>query len=83
MKKHRKRLAIMPIFIAFFSGVILTLFLLVPGKTGPTILVSGDHQVQVEGLNQAADRVEAVGDKLFHFAFNAKEKIMMGFDEGG
>ena len=71
--KKRKQLGLFRILVAFFSGVLATLFFLVPGKTGPTLLVNGDRQVQFEDLSRAASKVELFGDKVLSFAYQTKD----------
>jgi len=61
--------------LGFFAGVLATLFLLVPGKTGPTVLVNGDAQAQVAQLGQAGERLESFGDKALSWAYHAKDFI--------
>ena len=61
--------------LGFFAGVLATLFLLVPGKTGPTVLVNGDAQGQVAQLDQAGQRLNALGDKALSWAYHARDFI--------
>ena len=46
----------------FFAGVLVTLYLLVPGKNGPTVLINGDSAQQITELSQAGDKIEKMGD---------------------
>lgn len=73
--KRRPRLGIFRMLIAFFAGVIVTLFFLVPGKTGPTLLVNGDRQLQIQQLDQASDKIEAFGENILTCAYQAKDYV--------
>jgi len=61
--------------LAFFAGVLTTLYFLVPGKTGPTLLVNGDRQVQIGQLGQAGDKVEELSDRALAYAYQAKDYL--------
>jgi len=61
--------------LAFFAGVLTTLYFLVPGKTGPTLLVNGDRQVQFDQLGQAGDKVEELSDRALAYAYQAKDYL--------
>jgi hypothetical protein len=61
--------------VAFFAGVLVTLYLLSPGERGPTILVSGDRHVQLGSFNRAADKIEEMADVLALYAQRAREDV--------
>ncbi|KPK75613.1 MAG: hypothetical protein AMJ79_10635 [Phycisphaerae bacterium SM23_30] len=61
--------------VAFFAGVLASLFFLVPGKTGPTILVNGDRTQQVADLGQAGEKIEKFSDAALGYAYQAKEYV--------
>ena len=67
------RMGLFRMLLAFFAGVIVTLFLLVPGKTGPTLLVNGDCYAQTADLGNAGDRIEHFGDQALVLAYRAKD----------
>ena len=71
--KRRKRRGFLPLVIAFFMGVVVTLLFLVPGKTGPTLLVSGDDRLQREQLGEAGQKIEKIGDNVLSGLYRAKE----------
>jgi hypothetical protein len=58
--------------LAFFAGVLTTLYFLVPGKTGPTLLVNGSEQVQFTQLGEAGEKVEELSDRALYYAYQAK-----------
>lgn len=62
-------------FLAFFAGVLVTLYVLIPGKHGPTILVNGDEGGQFKELGRAGDRVERFGDTALVYAYKAKDML--------
>lgn len=79
--KRRKRLAVLPLVIAFFMGAITTLLFLVPGKTGPTLLVNGDAKLQRGDFGSAGKKIERLGDKLLECLYRSKEAIQKGIDK--
>ena len=79
--KKRKQLGIFHILVAFFSGVLATLFFLVPGKTGPTLLVNGNRQVQFEDLSRAANKVELLSNKVLSLAYQTKDFLAEKLDD--
>jgi hypothetical protein len=69
------RIGIFRMLLAFFAGVLVTLFLLVPGKTGPTLLVNGDCSAQTADIARAGDRIERLGDQAMVLAYRAKDYL--------
>ena len=72
---RKKRVGLLRMAIAFFAGVFSTLFFLVPSKNGPTLLVNGDPQSQLQDLNDAGEKVVKIGDTILVFAYNAKDFV--------
>ena len=72
---RKKRIGLLRMAIAFFAGVFSTLFFLVPSKSGPTLLVNGDPQSQLQDLNNAGEKVVKIGDTILVFAYNAKDFV--------
>lgn len=62
------RLGLFRMLVAFFAGVLVAVYLLSPGQRGPTILLSGDSRVQLEGFSRAADKIEEMTDMLALYA---------------
>ncbi len=73
--KRSRRWGLLKMVLAFFAGVLTTLYFLVPGKTGPTLLVNGDRQVQLNQLGQAGDKVEELSDRALAYAYQAKDYL--------
>ncbi|OQA10837.1 MAG: hypothetical protein BWY65_00354 [Firmicutes bacterium ADurb.Bin373] len=73
--KRSRRWGLLKMVLAFFAGVLTTLYFLVPGKTGPTLLVNGDRQVQIGQLGQAGDKVEELSDRALAYAYQAKDYL--------
>ena len=71
MSKTRSR-GLLRMVVAFFAGVLTSLFFLVPGKTGPTILVNGDQARQAADLEQAAEKIEKLSDTALNYVYKAK-----------
>ena len=63
------------LILGFFIGVLLTLYLLIPGKNGPTVLVNGSETQQRQELDQASYKVENLGDKALCWAYKAKDSV--------
>ena len=61
--------------VAFFAGVLTSLFFLVPGKTGPTILINGDQDRQIADLENAGQRLEDLSDRTLDSVYRAKDYI--------
>ena len=72
---RKKRVGLLRMAIAFFAGVFSTLFFLVPSKSGPTLLVNGDPQSQLQDLNDAGEKVVKIGDTILVFAYKAKDFV--------
>ena len=68
----------MRILVGFFCGVLMTLFLLVPGKTGPTVLISGSAEQQMADLDQAGRKLEGMGDTALALAYRARDMVRAG-----
>ena len=58
--------------VAFFAGALTCLFLLVPGKKGPTILINGNRDQQVAELDKASRKVENISGQALDYAYKAK-----------
>ena len=71
----RTRSGILRMVIAFCAGVIATLYLLVPGKVGPTILVSGEEKLQYQQLQNTGKKLQEAGDITVLYAARAKRYI--------
>jgi hypothetical protein len=61
--------------VAFFAGVLTSLFFLVPGKNGPTILINGDHNRQIAEIGQAGEKFEKLGDQALIGLYRAKAYV--------
>jgi len=61
--------------LAFFAGVLTTLYFLVPGKYGPTILVNGDEQGQINDLDKACGKIQKASDLALFYAYKAKDWV--------
>jgi len=61
--------------LAFFAGVLTTLYFLVPGKNGPTILVNGDEQIQIDDLDSAGGKIQKASDLALFYAYKAKDWV--------
>ena len=73
--KKRRRSGLLKVMLAFFVGVIVTVYFLVPGKVGPTVLVSGDRQLQARQLDQAGQKIERAGAATVLYALRAKDYL--------
>ena len=78
--KRRKRRGPLSLVIAFFMGVLATLLFLVAGKTGTTLLVSGDTRLQRKQLGEAGEKIERLGDTLLEGLYRAKDFVRQGVD---
>ena len=76
--KRAKSTGLLRLFIAFFAGVMVTLFLLIPGKHGPTVLVNGDRDGQVAELGSTSDKIEKVSDTAMLYAYRARQFLAGG-----
>ena len=79
--KRRKRRGFLPLVIAFFMGVMATFLFLVPGKTGPTLLVSGDSRLQSEQFDRAGEKIEEIGDTLLAGLYRAKQFVRTNMEK--
>ena len=73
MKKRGRGLFRM--VLAFFAGGLATLYFLVPGKYGPTILVNGDEQAQIDDLDSACGKIQKASDLALFYAYKAKDWV--------
>ena len=78
---RKKRLGLFRMAIAFFAGVFSTLFFLVPSKSGPTLLINGDPQSQLQNLSDAGDKIEKIGNTILICAYNAKDFVQQKFED--
>ena len=78
--RKRTRSGILRIVIAFCAGVITTLYLLVPGKVGPTILASGEEKLQYQQLRNTGQKLQEAGDITVLYAAKAKRYIQNTLD---
>ncbi len=67
--------------LAFFAGVLATLYFLVPGKYGPTILVNGDEQGQIGDLDSACGKIQKASDLALFYAYKAKDWVHTKTDQ--
>jgi len=74
MRKH-KGLGLLKLLVAFFAGVVVALFFLVPGKHGPTLLVNGDQAGQIADLSRAGRQIERVSDWALAYAYKTKQFV--------
>ena len=72
---HKGSGGVLRMTVAFFAGVLTSLFFLVPGKTGPTILINGDHDRQVADLENAGHKLEEMGDRTMDYVYRVKEYL--------
>ena len=79
--KKRRGSGPLKILVAFFAGIIVSVYLLVPGKVGPTVLVSGDRQLQSQQLDQAGEKIERAGAASVLYALRAKDYIKSKLDK--
>jgi len=61
--------------VAFFVGVLTSLFFLVPGKSGPTILINGDQDRQIADLENAGHKLEDLSDRTLDYVYRAKDYL--------
>ena len=78
---RKKRPGLLRMVIAFFAGVFSALFFLVPSKSGPTLLVNGDPQSQLQDLNDAGEKVMKMGDTILACAYQAKDFVQQKIEE--
>ena len=78
---RKKRAGFLRMMIAFFAGVFSTLFFLVPSKSGPTLLVNGDPQSQLQNLSDAGEKVIRFGDSILVCAYKAKDFVQHKIEE--
>ena len=72
---HKGSGGVLRMMVAFFAGVLTSLFFLVPGKTGPTILINGDQDRQIADLENAGQRLEALSDRTLDCVYRAKDYV--------
>jgi len=75
MEKRTVRWGLLRLFLAFFAGVLATVYFLVPGRTGPTVLVYDQREMQVADISRAGDRVSQWGRDALGYAGRAKEYL--------
>jgi len=75
--RRKRRWGVLRMLLAFFAGVLVTLFLLIPGKTGPTVLVNGSVESQLDDLSVAGVKIEQVGETALVYAYRAKDYLQM------
>jgi len=61
--------------VMFFAGVLITLYFLVPGKNGPTLLVNGDRQQQNAEIGAAGEKIEKMGEAALCWTYKAKDYV--------
>ena len=76
----RIRSGILRTLIAFFAGVFTTLYLLAPGKVGPTILASGQEALQNQQFQNAGESIQNAGEITTLYAARAKRYIQEKLD---
>ena len=72
---HKGSGGVLRMTVAFFAGVLTSLFFLVPGKTGPTILINGDQDRQIADLENAGQRLEDLSDRTLDSVYRAKDYL--------
>jgi len=75
MKKTTRRWAMVRLLLAFFAGVLLTVYLLVPGRSGPTVLVCGDERLQIQQLDRAGERLAQAGSHVWGYVGQAGDHL--------
>jgi len=78
---RKKRVGLLRMAIAFFAGVFSTLFFLVPSKSGPTLLINGDPQSQLQNLNDAGEKIVRIGDTILVCAYKTKDFVQQKFED--
>ena len=73
--KRGIRFGLFRMVFSFFAGVLVTLFCLIPGKTGPTVLVSGDFGDQSRQMQEAEKRLEGVCDRVLTALYAMKTNL--------
>jgi hypothetical protein len=70
---HKGSGGVLRMTMAFFAGVLTSLFFLVPGKSGPTILINGDQDRQIADLENAGQKLEELSDHTLDCVYRAKD----------
>jgi len=73
--KHKGSWGMLRMTVAFFVGVLTSLFFLVPGKSGPTILINGDQDRQIADLENAGHKLEDLSDRTLDYVYRAKDYL--------
>ena len=63
------------VFIAFFAGVALTFYVLIPGKIQPRDLLNSQKRSQLANFDQASEKVDRMGDLAAFYASKAKNYV--------
>ena len=64
------------------AGVLLTVYLLVPGRSGPTVLVCGDKQLQIQELDRVGSRLAQAGTHVWGYVGQAGGHLREQFTSG-
>jgi hypothetical protein len=75
MEKRTLRWGALRLLLAFFAGVLTTVYLLVPGHKGPTVLVYGDSRTQLADIGNTGERLTAMGRQALDYAAHAKASL--------
>ena len=68
--------------LAFFAGVLTTLYFLVPGKSGTTVVVSGDRQNQLHQISQVGEKIEKSCDLALFYTYKARDYVRQELSAG-
>ncbi|MCP4707110.1 MAG: hypothetical protein GY869_00675 [Planctomycetes bacterium] len=72
---HKGSGGVLRMTVAFFAGVLTSLFFLVPGKSGPTILINGDQDRQIADLENAGRKLEDLSEHTLDCVYRVKDYI--------
>ena len=63
------------IIISFFAGVLVTLYLLIPGKIELGDFLDTEKRCQIADFNRAGEKIDEMGDLALFYTFKAKEYV--------
>jgi hypothetical protein len=75
MEKRTLRWGVLRLLLAFFAGVLTTVYILVPGHKGPTVLVYGDTRTQLADIGNTGERLAEMGRQALTYAAHAKDSL--------
>lgn len=73
MKKRQKTPGSLKLLVAFFAGVIVALYLFVPGRGGPVLSDGSTWQSQAGSLDRLGGDLERAGDTAALYLRRARE----------